>query len=178
MNHCVSLSLTNRKSSIRLHALYSPRTALRTLTPRRDQLVISGHHLAVHHSVVLQLNKMEAFVWTCGKTEERNRNLGLDLGSVKAGVMIFPTHVMAPGSCPFFKLPLIVNEFDIPAANVCCMMCNYMFRIRHNVYPSTYQQGLRILYRNINHQAGKFRTFSWTHDLDGTRVWKKSRHKS
>jgi hypothetical protein len=40
MNHYVSLSLTNRKSSVHLHALYSPRTALRAFTPRRDQLVI------------------------------------------------------------------------------------------------------------------------------------------
>jgi hypothetical protein len=30
MNHYVSLPLTNRKSSVHLHALYSPRTALRT----------------------------------------------------------------------------------------------------------------------------------------------------
>jgi hypothetical protein len=34
MNHYVSLSLTNRKSSVHLHALNSPRTAL----TRRDQL--------------------------------------------------------------------------------------------------------------------------------------------
>jgi hypothetical protein len=40
MNHYVSLSLTNMKSSVHLHALYSPRTALRTFTPRRDQLVM------------------------------------------------------------------------------------------------------------------------------------------
>jgi hypothetical protein len=32
MNH-VSLSLTSRKFSVHLHALYSPRTALRTLHP-------------------------------------------------------------------------------------------------------------------------------------------------
>jgi hypothetical protein len=42
MNHYVSLSLTNRKSSVHLHSLYSPRTALRTFTLRRDQLVICG----------------------------------------------------------------------------------------------------------------------------------------
>jgi hypothetical protein len=42
MTHYVSLSLTNRKSSVHLHAMYSPRTALRTFTPRRDQLVICG----------------------------------------------------------------------------------------------------------------------------------------
>jgi hypothetical protein len=40
MNHYVSLSLTNRKSSVHLHDLYSPSTALSTFTPRRDQLVI------------------------------------------------------------------------------------------------------------------------------------------
>jgi hypothetical protein len=40
MNHYVPLSLTNRKSSVHLHDLYSPRTALRTFTPRWDQLVI------------------------------------------------------------------------------------------------------------------------------------------
>jgi hypothetical protein len=45
MNYCVSLSLTNRKSSVHLHALYSPRTALRTFTPRRDQLVICGQYI-------------------------------------------------------------------------------------------------------------------------------------
>jgi hypothetical protein len=44
MNHYVSLSLTKRKSSVHLHALYSPRTALRTFTPRRDQLVICGQY--------------------------------------------------------------------------------------------------------------------------------------
>jgi hypothetical protein len=43
MNHYVFSSLTNKKSSVHLHALYSPRTALRTFTPRRDQLVICGH---------------------------------------------------------------------------------------------------------------------------------------
>jgi hypothetical protein len=41
MNYYVTLSLTNRKSSVRLHALYSPLTALRTFTPRRDQLLIN-----------------------------------------------------------------------------------------------------------------------------------------
>jgi hypothetical protein len=45
MNHYVALSLTSRKSSVHLHALYSPRTALRTFTPRRDQLVIWGRYL-------------------------------------------------------------------------------------------------------------------------------------
>jgi hypothetical protein len=44
MNHYVSLSLNNRKSSVHLNALYSPRTALRTFTPRRDQLVICGQY--------------------------------------------------------------------------------------------------------------------------------------
>jgi hypothetical protein len=41
----LSLSLTNRKSSVHLHALYSPRTALWTFTPRRDQLVICGQYV-------------------------------------------------------------------------------------------------------------------------------------
>jgi hypothetical protein len=45
MNHYVSLSLTNRKSSVPLPALKSSRTALRTFTPRRDQLVICGQYL-------------------------------------------------------------------------------------------------------------------------------------
>jgi hypothetical protein len=45
MNHYVYLSLTNRKSSVHMHARYSPRTALRTFTPRRDQLVICGQYL-------------------------------------------------------------------------------------------------------------------------------------
>jgi hypothetical protein len=40
VNHYVSLSLTNRKSSVNLHALYPRCTALTTFTPRRDQLVI------------------------------------------------------------------------------------------------------------------------------------------
>jgi hypothetical protein len=44
MNHCVSVSLTNRKSSVHLYALYSPRTALRTFTPRRVQLVNCGQY--------------------------------------------------------------------------------------------------------------------------------------
>jgi hypothetical protein len=41
MNH-VSLSLTNRKFSVHLHSLNYLCTALRTFTPRRDQLVICG----------------------------------------------------------------------------------------------------------------------------------------
>jgi hypothetical protein len=44
-NQYVSLSLTNRKSSVHLHALYSPRITLRTFTPRRDQLVICGQYI-------------------------------------------------------------------------------------------------------------------------------------
>jgi hypothetical protein len=40
MNHYVSLALTNRKSSVHLHALYSPRTALRMFTPRRNHLMV------------------------------------------------------------------------------------------------------------------------------------------
>jgi hypothetical protein len=40
MNHYVTLALTNRKSSIHLHDLYSPRTALRMFTPRRDHLMV------------------------------------------------------------------------------------------------------------------------------------------
>jgi hypothetical protein len=40
MNHYVNLALTNRKSSIHLHAFYSPRTALRMFTPRRDHLMV------------------------------------------------------------------------------------------------------------------------------------------
>jgi hypothetical protein len=47
MKHYVSLSLTNWKSSVHLHALYSPRTALRTFTPRRDQLVVCGQYYTV-----------------------------------------------------------------------------------------------------------------------------------
>jgi hypothetical protein len=42
--HYVSLSLTNRKSSVHLRALYSPRTALRTFTLCGDQLVICGQY--------------------------------------------------------------------------------------------------------------------------------------
>jgi hypothetical protein len=42
MNHYVSLSLTSRKTSVHLHALYFPRTAQRSFTPHGDQLVICG----------------------------------------------------------------------------------------------------------------------------------------
>jgi hypothetical protein len=42
MNHYISLSLTNSKSSVHLYALFSPCNALRTFTPRRDQLVVCG----------------------------------------------------------------------------------------------------------------------------------------
>jgi hypothetical protein len=45
MDHYVSLSLTSRKFSVHLHALYDPRTALTTFTPRRDQLVICGQYV-------------------------------------------------------------------------------------------------------------------------------------
>jgi hypothetical protein len=40
MNHYVTLTLTNRKSSVHLHALYSPHTALRMFKPRRDHLMV------------------------------------------------------------------------------------------------------------------------------------------
>jgi hypothetical protein len=40
MNHYVTLALTNRKSSVHLHALYSPLTALRMFTPRTDHLMV------------------------------------------------------------------------------------------------------------------------------------------
>jgi hypothetical protein len=40
MNHYVTLELTNRKSSVQLHALYSPPTALRMFTTRRDHLMV------------------------------------------------------------------------------------------------------------------------------------------
>jgi hypothetical protein len=45
MNDYVYLSLNNRKSSVHLHALYSPRIAIRTSAPRRDQLVICGQYI-------------------------------------------------------------------------------------------------------------------------------------
>jgi hypothetical protein len=45
LNHYVSLSLTNKKYSVHLYALYFPRTELRTFTSRRDQLVICGHYV-------------------------------------------------------------------------------------------------------------------------------------
>jgi hypothetical protein len=54
MNRYVSLPLTNRKSSVHLHAMYSPRTALRTFTPRRDQLVICGQYSDCHQSTVVR----------------------------------------------------------------------------------------------------------------------------
>jgi hypothetical protein len=44
MNHYVSLSLTNMKSSVHLSDLYSPGTALRTVTPRKDELMICGQY--------------------------------------------------------------------------------------------------------------------------------------
>jgi hypothetical protein len=50
MNQYVFLSLTNRKSSVHLHALYSLRTALRTFTHRRVQLVICGQYRYLKHS--------------------------------------------------------------------------------------------------------------------------------
>jgi hypothetical protein len=46
MNHYVSLSPTNRKSAVNLHALNFPHTALKTFTPRRDQLVMCGQYVS------------------------------------------------------------------------------------------------------------------------------------
>jgi hypothetical protein len=42
-----SLSLTSRKSSVHLYALYSPATTLRTFTPHRDQLVSCGRYTSL-----------------------------------------------------------------------------------------------------------------------------------
>jgi hypothetical protein len=50
MNHYVSLLLTSRKSSVHLHALYSPCTALRMFTARRDKLVICGQYVLLYFS--------------------------------------------------------------------------------------------------------------------------------
>jgi hypothetical protein len=44
MNHYVFLSLTSRKSSIHLHDLNSPSTALKTFTPRRYQFMKFGQY--------------------------------------------------------------------------------------------------------------------------------------
>jgi hypothetical protein len=44
MNHYVFLSLTNKKSSVHLHASYSPRIALGSFTPRSYQLVKCGQY--------------------------------------------------------------------------------------------------------------------------------------
>jgi len=50
MNHYVTLALTNRKFSVHLHALYSPRTALRMFTPRRDHLMVCLLYIAPHRT--------------------------------------------------------------------------------------------------------------------------------
>jgi hypothetical protein len=47
INHCLSLSLTNRKSPVHLLALYSPRTAQRTFAARRDQHAICGQYAGI-----------------------------------------------------------------------------------------------------------------------------------
>jgi hypothetical protein len=52
MNHYVSLSLTNRKSSVHLRALNSPRTAISMLTARRDQIVICGQYRGLGETFV------------------------------------------------------------------------------------------------------------------------------
>jgi hypothetical protein len=53
--------LTNRKSSVHLHALYSSRTELRTFTPRRDQLVVCGQYIYClpHPSYKCTLSKVD-----------------------------------------------------------------------------------------------------------------------
>jgi hypothetical protein len=66
MNQYVSLSLTSRKSSFHLHALYSPRAAVRTFTPRRDLLVICGQYLSDSFVVTpfrLVLYKLSTVSW-------------------------------------------------------------------------------------------------------------------
>jgi hypothetical protein len=70
------LSLTNRKSSVHLHALYSPLTALRTFTPRRDQLVICEQYVThiynwscYCHVLALYIGLWQMTVWM--KNSER-----------------------------------------------------------------------------------------------------------
>jgi hypothetical protein len=48
-NYYVFLSLTNRKSSVHLHALYSPRITPRTYIPLRGPLVISGQYCTMNN---------------------------------------------------------------------------------------------------------------------------------
>jgi hypothetical protein len=77
MNHYVFLSLTNIKSSVHLHALCHPpppRSALRTFTPRRDQLVICGQYSrsispprsVVLHEKLIVVQLVKRFSGLCG----------------------------------------------------------------------------------------------------------------
>jgi hypothetical protein len=65
MKHYVSLSLTNRKSSVHLRGLYSPQTAVRTFTPRRDQLMICGQYLLKIHFNIIFLSVRKTPKWSC-----------------------------------------------------------------------------------------------------------------
>jgi hypothetical protein len=80
MNHYVSLLLSNRKSSVHLHGLYSARTALRTFTPRRDQLVICGQSF-LRSVLQARLNNSRTPLYTHKKPWESTRST-------------LPTHVL------------------------------------------------------------------------------------
>jgi hypothetical protein len=70
MNHYVTLELTNRKSSVHLHvhlhALYSPRTALR-MTPLRDHLMVCLLYLRLLQPLEQYQAKEES---SCGRVNQ------------------------------------------------------------------------------------------------------------
>jgi hypothetical protein len=72
VTHHVFLSLTTRKSSVHLYVLYFPCTALRTFTPRKDQLVISRQYLNLFYQNIpfehgLQDDGGSTHLWNVGR---------------------------------------------------------------------------------------------------------------
>jgi hypothetical protein len=124
MNHYVSLSLNNRKSSVHLHALYSPRTALGRFTPGRDQLVICGRY-------VTEVELSKAYVRCLLNhfplsTQYRYRLTTLLAGA--QGLFAYPVHE----SCSFLYL-------------VCDGFCNAFNKLLCWNGPQEFNQFLRIV---------------------------------
>jgi hypothetical protein len=82
MNHYISLSLTSRKSSVHLHALYSPHTALRTFTPHRWTCDLwTVHSVTSQRTVIFVLTAVRT--WNLIKDEFGCHRIVLTMRSCK-----------------------------------------------------------------------------------------------
>jgi hypothetical protein len=100
MNHYAPLSLTNRKSSVHLHALYSHRTALRTFAPRRYQLVICGLYVRTYVRVYVACCTVKMLEQKLLTSNNRRSEIQRKRRNAKLRVQHFETFTQIPEFTP------------------------------------------------------------------------------